>query len=267
MTIEAVRRKSTRAAGREARNELPIGEADANIFNCPACARPLGVGTRRCPGCSTRLVLGVRASRAAGFVGAGLIVGLAIGVGVMGVVTLITRPVTAAVVEPAPVDTPSAVGPSNAPVASAAAPLLDPAIPASAISALRQSSLVNQRLIADVAKLELALAADAPSSVEIARALRSLSATAAFGDRIAPMVGDWADAATVSTSLAAFYSAVGATAREGLAYSLTDTGAYVEAGRSMMTVVDALAGLDAETRAIAAAAGIEPSETVASPAP
>jgi len=67
MTIDAVRRKSTRASRRAPQEELlPIGETDANIFNCPACARPLVVGTTRCPGCSTGLISGIRATRAAG---------------------------------------------------------------------------------------------------------------------------------------------------------------------------------------------------------
>jgi hypothetical protein len=33
-----------------------IGTADANIFLCPRCTRPLAVGVSRCAGCRTRLV-------------------------------------------------------------------------------------------------------------------------------------------------------------------------------------------------------------------
>ena len=38
---------------------LAIGEIDQTVFDCPRCSRPLAVGTRRCPGCRTRLMAGV----------------------------------------------------------------------------------------------------------------------------------------------------------------------------------------------------------------
>src|SRR5438270_9619766 len=59
---------------------IALSQADANIFNCPICARPLATGIRmqRCPGCRTRLVLATPASRVAVFVSAGLLVGLVI---------------------------------------------------------------------------------------------------------------------------------------------------------------------------------------------
>src|SRR3989442_10231220 len=47
--------------------ELEIGSADAGIFSCPQCARPLGSENTRCPGCGTRLILGVPSQRAAVF--------------------------------------------------------------------------------------------------------------------------------------------------------------------------------------------------------
>ena len=118
MTIDAVRRKSTRASRRPPQEELlPIGETDANIFNCPACARPLGVGTTRCPGCSTRLISGIRATRAAGFMAIGLMVGLVVGGGAVGLVAYLTAPAAVAAV-----GTDSIVTPTSAPLASAPAP-------------------------------------------------------------------------------------------------------------------------------------------------
>jgi hypothetical protein len=255
MTIDAVRRKSTRASRRAPQEELlPIGETDANIFNCPACARPLGVGTTRCPGCSTRLISGIRATRAAGFMAVGLMAGLVIGGGVVGLVAFLVAPATAVAVGADPI-----VTPSNAPLASAATPGRggDPAVPAAALSALRQSTLVNQRLVADAARLEAALSAGSTASVEIARPLRNLAATAAFGDRIAPDVADWVDGSEVSGRLVAFYAAVGATAREGLASSLQNTGAYRLAGTAMLAVMADLPELDADARALAATADVE----------
>ncbi len=255
MTIDAVRRKSTRASRRVQQEDLPpIGETDANIFNCPACARPLDIGTTRCPGCSTRLISGIRASRAAGFMAIGLMAGLVIGGGVVGLVAYLSAPTAAVALGTDPI-----VAPSNAPLASAGAPgkVGDPAVPAAALSALRQSTLVNQRLVADAARLETVLSAGSTASVDIARTLRNLAATAAFGDRIAPDVADWADGTEVSGRLVAFYAAVGATAREGLASSLQNTGAYRRAGTAMLAVMADLSELDTDARALAATADVD----------
>jgi hypothetical protein len=255
MTIEAARRRSTRAGRRGEPEDLPIGEVDANIFNCPACARPLGIGTSRCPGCSTRLVAGVRASRAAGFIAVGALAGVIVGslaTGVTAAVLVSSTPavaVTGADVPPATTDQP---------VASAPVPVVVPAVPASALSALRQSSMLNERLLADAGKLDAALSLASPSSVEIARVLRSLSASATFGDRIAPTVADWTEAAPLSIDLVAFYAAVGAVARDGLSASLTNDRAYVNAGRTMRTLLDSLPALDARAGELVAAATTTP---------
>ena len=181
----------------------------------------------------------------------GLLVGLFVGGGVVGVVAVLSAP--AAVVA---TTTDPAAGPTSAPLASApvSVPVADPAVPAAALTALRQTSLIDQRLEADATRLEAVMASQTPASVDIARALRSLSATAAFGDRIAPDVAAWADGASVSASLAAFYAAVGSTAREGLTSSLQNTDAYRIAGRSMLAVLDGLPELDAASRALAATA-------------
>jgi len=256
MTIDVVRRKSNRTSRREReqRDELPIGETDANIFNCPACARPLAVGSRRCPACSTRLLAGVRASRAVGFIAIGVLIGGVVGGASVGIVALLNAPATAVAVQPD-----AAVTPSSAPLASAPAPapVANPAIPAAALTALSQSALVNQRLVADAARLEAAMAADQPTSVEIARALRALSATATFGDRIAPDVGAWTAGTEVSAGLQTFYDAVGATARDGLASSLQNRAAYVRAGLAMLEVMDGLPTLDAAARDLAATADLD----------
>jgi hypothetical protein len=264
MTIDAVRRKSARAAGRKQRAELPIGESDANIFDCPGCARPLAVGTRRCPGCSTRLLGGVRATLAAGFMATGLIVGLAVGGGTMFLIlTLTAAPATAVTM---PTDT--TPGASAVPAVSAApqAPVVDPTV-AAGLSSLRQATLVNQRLVADAARLDAIMTISQPNAVEIARILRSLAATAAFGDRIAPTVADWPDARAISGGLVDFYAAVGATARDGLANSLTNGRAYATAGRAMIVVMDTLPAVDAAARSLAAAADTElpPLDPVAAP--
>ena len=257
MTVDALRGKSARSAGRGESDALPIGEADANIFDCPSCGRPLATGTSRCPGCSTRLLAGVKATKAGGFIATGVVIGALVGGGIMGAVAILAQPAAVAVV-----GTPTVVTPSAAPAASAAAPstpapVAGPAVPATAVSALRQSALLNQRLIADAGRLSAALALAEPSSVEIARALRTLAADALFGDRIAPDVADWANAAAVSTGLVDFYATIGGTAREGLSNSLNNTAAYVAAGQDMLAVMTGLPALDAAARAVATPAGIE----------
>lgn len=252
MTVDALRGKSARSAGRGEADALPIGEDDANIFDCPACRRPLATGSSRCPGCATRLVAGVKLSKAVGFIVAGGLAGAFIGGGVIGAAAVLAQPATVAVVE-----TPPVVAPSSAPIASAPAPVVAPTVPATAVSALRQSALLNQRLVADTAHLAAVLALDEPSSVEIARALRTLAASAAFGDRIAPDVADWPEATAVSVALVDFYAAIGGTAREGLSYSLNSTAAYVAAGEAMLAVMAGLPDLDAAARAVAMTADID----------
>ncbi|MGH2477274.1 MAG: hypothetical protein ACRDIL_18595 [Candidatus Limnocylindrales bacterium] len=252
MTIEASGGKASRFGRRSAATVgLPIGEADANIFNCPACARPLAVRTSRCPGCATRLVAGVRATKAAGFVIVGLLAGLMVGGGSVAVVTAVTRPATITVDAP-PIVTPSqAVLPTSRPV-----PPVDPGIPTAALTALRQSTVVNQRLLADADKLAAALAAS-PAGKDIAPILRSLAANAGFGDGLAPSIAAWDDGLAVSQGLVTFYAAIGGVAQNGLAASLSNTRAYVDAGKRMMAVIDGMTDLDAASRVLAASADLE----------
>src|SRR5687767_3475519 len=162
MTLEIGSQKVGRIGRRGSRMapSLSIGEIDANIFACPACSRPLDSGTRRCPGCATHLLAGVKASRAIGFVFVGGLAGTLLGGGLVAAISFLgSRPVEV-VVAPAP----AVVRPSQAPIASAPAPAVDPAIPSSALSALRQSTLLNQRVLDDAARLTAALATTKPSS-------------------------------------------------------------------------------------------------------
>lgn len=248
MTIDALPGKGRRTASGQDHDGLPIGEVDANIFNCPACARPLGAGASRCPGCGSRLIAGVQAPRALGFIASGLVVGLLVGGGAMAGVSALSQRTAATDTTPVASAAPIA---SVAPVASAA-PVVDPGVASSALSALRQSALLNQRLVVDGGRLSTALAAAAPSSAEISRILRSLAASASFGDRIAPDLGDWSEASGLSTGLTEFYAAIGSTARDGLANALSNTDAYVLAAQQMQVVLEGLTGLDAEARQLAA---------------
>jgi hypothetical protein len=255
MTIEIGSQKIGRIGRRGTRMapSLPIGEIDANIFACPACSRPLDSGTRRCPGCATRLIAGVKASRAVAFVFVGGLAGTMFGAGLVVAVSFLgARPVEAVV---APV--PAVVKPSHAPIASAPVPAVDPGIPSSALSALRQATLLNQRVLDDAGRLTAALSMTEPSSSEIAPILRSMASTAMFGQRLAPTVGGWTQAETVSADLVAFYAAIIETADQGLSSSLSSDRTYVAAGERIQKIVAGLDALDAASRTLAAAADLE----------
>jgi hypothetical protein len=252
MTVDVARGRARRGKNMTT-EQIAIGEADANIVNCPRCRRPLAVDSSRCAGCGLRLVAGVPLTRVAGFVVAGMIVGLLVGGGAVVALTTLARPHQVPVAQ-----VPVNVVPSSAPVVpSAAVPVVDPAIPASAISALRQSTTLNQRLKADADRLAVALRAGSPSGAEIAPLLRALASTASFGDRLAPAVADWSDGAAISHDLASFYAAVGRIAEEGLTASVQNGRAYADAGKRMLVVLGQLTDLDAASRALAATADMD----------
>ena len=250
MTIEVGTQKVGRVGrrgGKRPATSLPIGEIDANIFACPACNRPLGSGTSRCPSCNTLLIGGVKASRAAIFVGIGLFSGMIVSGALMGIASVAgARPVAVPIVEAPPILTPT-----QAALPSVAAPVVDPGIPSGAISALRQSTRLNQRVVADAERLATALAASKPSSSAIAPILRSMATHASFGAKLAPTVGDWGRAAAVSEDLAGFYAAISATAQQGLSASLSSSPAYEAAAEEMLQVVAGLDDIDAASRALA----------------
>ena len=248
MTVDALPRESTNTA---------IGAHDANIFLCPRCSRPLAVGVSKCAGCGTRLVAGVPLLKVSGFIGAGLIVGLLVGGGGVGAATLLGRPATSISAQP-----PAAVVPSAVPVPASVAPApsvvpVVPAVPPAALSALRQSTVINQRLLADAELLSEAMAATSPASTDIAPLLRSLAATASFGDRAATAVGAWDDASVVATDLSAFYASIDRIAGEGLSASLNNARAYRDAGRKMLAVLAGVTDLDAASRGLASTVDVE----------
>jgi len=255
MTLEIGTQKIGRIGRRGTRMapSMAIGEIDANIVACPACSRPLDSGARRCPGCATRLIAGVKATKAMGFVLVGGLAGIMLGGGLVAAIAFLnTRPVDVVVAS-----APAVVSPSQAPIASAPAPAVNPGIPSSALSALRQSTLLNQRVLDDAARLTAALATTKPSGSEIAPILRSMASTAMFGQRLAPTVGGWSEAEQVSADLVAFYAAIIETADQGLSSSLSSDRTYVAAGERILKTVAGLDALDAASRTLAAAADLE----------
>jgi hypothetical protein len=255
MTVDVARGRARRGKS-IATEQMAIGEADANIFDCPRCQRPIAIGVSRCGGCGLRMVGRVPLTTVSGFIAAGLVMGVLIGGGAVMGMTALTRPVDKPVAQAPTNVTP--VSPSAAPVApSVPAPVVNPGIPASAVSALRQSTILNQRLLADADKLAAALRAGSPSGAEIAPLLRTMASTASFGDRLAPAVADWPDGAAVSQSLTTFYAAVGRIAEDGLSASVQNGRAYADAGKRMLSVLAQISDLDAASRALAASADLE----------
>jgi hypothetical protein len=261
MTIDALH--GPVELSRDQANAIPaIGTPDANIFLCPRCSRPLAVGVSRCAGCGTRLVAGVPLLKVSGFVGLGHVLGLVVGGGLVGALTLLGNPASPAVAVP-----PVAVTPSTAPIASgvtapstapapSAAPLA-PGIPQAALTALRQSTTVNQRLLADADLLATAMAVSDPSPAEIAPLLRNLASTAAFGDRIATTVGTWDEGGAVADALAHFYGSIDRVAADGLGASVINERAYRDAGRRMLALLEGISDLDKAARSLAASVKVE----------
>jgi hypothetical protein len=251
MTFEATRPEDQELTSASLPLPMAIGVADANIFSCPRCGRPQAVGNGRCAGCGLRMVGGIPMLKVAGFVAAGLMIGLLVAGGAIAVVTVLGRS-PAATVDAGP----SGVTASGAPLASGVPRPLDPTISGAAVSALSQSTTVNSRLLSDARRLTAAVNASRPTGSDIAPILRSLVTTASLGQRLAPTVGEWADATKVSGRLVAFYDSVSRVAEDGLVASIKNNGAYTAAGKRMLRVLDDIAALDAASRALAATAGI-----------
>jgi hypothetical protein len=232
---------------------MPIGEADANIFNCPSCARPLGVGVRRCPGCATRLIGGIKATRAVSLVSIGMLVGILVGGSLMAVVSAGARVTQGAAAVPQP----SSASASQLPVASAAPPIVDPGVPKSALSALRQSVTLNQRVLVDADRLRAALGASSPTGHAIAPIMRNLASTVDFGRGVAVGVAVWDDGAAVSASLVKLYDKIGTIAESGLSASIGNSKAYVTSATKMLKAVAGVTAIDAASRKLALSAGVE----------
>jgi hypothetical protein len=230
---------------------IAIGAYDQNIFLCPRCTRPLAVGVSRCAGCRVRLVAGVPLLKVSGFVGMGFVIGIALAVGVLSTLALLAGPVAA------PNQPPVAAVPSAVPGASVAPGVVDPAVPRAATSALRQSTLINQRLLTDQRRLARVMRSSGSGASEIAPVLRSLAWTVSFGDGLGGTISTWPDAVPFAKSLDSFYGQLARIADDGLSASVSNDKAYRDAGRRMLIVLDRLADIDAGSRALAATANIE----------
>jgi hypothetical protein len=262
MTVDVARRRTRKPKIASKSESLAIGEIDQTVFACPACARPLALGARRCPGCGTHLILGVQAKRASTFAGVGLIVGVVVS-GLIGA--------TAAAIDTARRDADAAAEaaaianalPSVAPTA-AASPSPSPSattgttstVPGLSRSALGEAAAVHTRLATSASSLAAAVGSETFDTLAVSQTLRATSADSVIGLQLAPVIGAWSGGVTLSADLRTFYLAVQATAAEGLSASIRNETAYRAAAESMLELLSRLESIDAELRDVAGRAGV-----------
>jgi hypothetical protein len=234
---------------------LPIGLPDLDVTSCPICARPIAVGTGRCPGCGVRLLLGVPARRAGTFVAVGLVIGLLVGGTASAVVlgrggpsgthgTGIVPGISGA---PSPAATPSQAAPSARPSV---------AVPGQASAALAQVLVIDDRLTARAADLRAELVAKPFDTFAVATTLRGLTADAVVGGGVTGLIGTWPAGSDASVRLGAYYRLVSGTAAQTLSASLGDSAAYRAGATAMLGVLGDLGPLDGSIEALAVAAGL-----------
>jgi DNA-directed RNA polymerase subunit RPC12/RpoP len=239
---------------------MTLGQADANIYNCPTCARPMATsrGLQRCPGCGTRLLLATPISRVSVFVSAGLAVGLLFALTLSAAAGALTGPRT------------TGPGASAVPGSSSAPgvrPTALPSIAPASRAALGQLAALDARLASVAAPLRVALRDKDLDSAAVADLLRSLAADAAFGDDLASRLGTWDQAYALSLDLSNQYGSIRSTAREGLAASITNDPAYRATAQKMIAVLAGVAPLDKRLRDLARVADVPLPGNSPSPAP
>ena len=204
------------------------------------------------------LVLGVQLTRAGFFVASGMAAGVLVAA-VAAVSLNLTMPGDRAVAPATSLPVASSGAGTGPEASAAAAPTAppEPAIPATARSALAVTAEMNARLAANAPTLRASLAEPGLDTFAVAQVLRSMTADAAFAAGAADRLAGWADAADVSAGLAVLYADVRATAREGLARTLASETAYRTPATRMLVVVAGLVPLDAASRELAAGAGID----------
>ncbi len=223
---------------------MPIGgDGSQDVFSCPTCSRPLAVGTSRCRGCGTVLLVGVPARRASLFITIGAVVGLIAGATFATVVSGMTRVAPAA-------------GPGSAAAAADASAEPAPAIaPNAAANALRLTIAVDDRLLSSQVRLKSMLSGSF-DTVAVASILRAISADAAWGADVVGRLADWPAAADLQPRLRDEYRKIVATAKDGLNATITSASAYRSAAKRMLAHTATITGLRAESASLAAAYGI-----------
>jgi hypothetical protein len=269
MTVNAARRTRRRGAAQDPEpvlhapvDTLQIGEINQTVFDCPTCSRPLALGARRCPGCRTRLVMGVPLRKASVLTATGLAMGLILGAvgGAVFAATHLTASPGQGAVSAAGSAAPVGVGGSS-PTPAASVHLATPSIatpapdsmPSLTRSALTQAITVDDRLAAARSSLEAALAATPFSASDVAQILRSVSADAVYAGQLAERISTWPDSAAIGQDLGAAYGAIHDSAAATLVASVRNEASYRAGARAMIVLIAALSTVDSRARDLAAA--------------
>lgn len=258
MAIDILRGKAT---SRELEPKT-VGELDVNVFSCPTCARPLVEGARRCPGCRTRLVMGIQLGRAALFMALGVSVGALIGGA--GVALTVQGQLSIAQLsgeagrraDAPPITEPIASAPAATAAPAASAVLPGTGIPPAAVWSLGQTAEINARIVGVTPVLATAIGAKNVDTAAVASALRAVVADTASGADLSSRLGAWPAASGLAADFGQFYAAVRAAALTGLAASMSNDAAYRSAAASMLGILGSVSALDARSRVLAESAGV-----------
>jgi hypothetical protein len=268
MTVNVARRRSKAKPAMTATEtrSMAIGEIGQTVFGCPSCARPLAVGVRRCPGCLTRMVMGVQVGRAGTFVMVGLILGVAFGGGLGAFLSAVRLPAhdaqIAEVAAAAALAQVAAVQAAASPVAHASPTIpstgggTSATIPAISASALSQALVLDARLSDSTRQFTDAMAAPTLDVLTVSQLLRNASADSVIGLQLAQNLSAWSGGSSVGGRLATFYTAVQATAAEGLGASIRNQEAYRRSAEAMVELLGGIGSIDGQARSLATRAGI-----------
>lgn len=248
MVSNALRRKGSVPA-RPGDGQIAIGEADGAIFNCPVCQRPLATGASRCPGCGTRLVMGVQANKAVTLLGGGGAAGLIAGGTIVAVILL-------AMGLPAPTQMVAGGSTSGSPSAGSTPDAAAP-VPVAAVNALAQTSGLNARLTLYQVDLTAAIKPSKPRGADVARVLRAISADATSAAAAVSALTSWPEGRLLAFNLEDFYADVRSATNSALKVSLTNSSGYKKSGQKVAALLDRIPQLQATAKAIAEAHGVD----------
>lgn len=222
---------------------VTAGGTDAAVFGCPSCGRTIPRGSRRCEGCSQRLVSDIPVGKAGRFLGAGLLAGLIVGAGLV----FVTAPRQAA---------DAAVGAGAGTQVAGPTPI--PAdVAATGLAALRGTTTLNGRLAAEAEPLAGLLDARKLDTSAVVKVLRRISADTRAASAMVGALDAWTDASAHQAALAAFYDGLTAELDSGLAVSVTSPGAYEATAKRVLGILAQVPALDAASRALAAEIGAD----------
>ena len=117
--------------------------------------------------------------------------------------------------------------------------------------------MVNARIATDTNTLAATLADSKATTIDIARALRLLSADAAEGTDLVARLAVWRDADLAAGQLDDFYQTMSRTTTVALRDSLNDASGYRRSATEMLDVMSGLPTVDAASRTLAATVDLE----------